>query len=78
MSESARRTLGLSFRLDTDALRELERPAGVRYGTFACEDLSRLGGLLETGGHVDGVARDERASLPCPPDDDLSGVDADA
>jgi hypothetical protein len=53
-------------------------PMSVRYGTFACENLPRLGGLLEAGGHVDGVARDERASFPCPPHDDFSRVDADA
>ena len=72
----ARHTFRLALRLDAHRGVELERPGDQRGGSFADEDLARVGGLLEPRGHVDGVPGDERAPLAGPADHHLARVDA--
>jgi hypothetical protein len=46
-------------------------------GGLADQDLARRGGLLEAGGHVDGIPGDERLPAARVAGHDLAGVDAD-
>lgn len=68
----------LALRLDRPLVAELEGSARSRHRPLADQDLARLGTLLEPRRDVHRIARDERASLSWPPDDDLARVDADA
>src|SRR6266550_5942212 len=65
--------VGLSFCLDRLDRLEFERAFGEVVSARPDEDLSRLRGLLEPRGDVDGVTRRKRATLAR---HDLAGVDA--
>src|SRR6266550_5653272 len=65
--------VGLSFCLDRLDRLEFERSFGEVVSARPDEDLSRLRGLLEPRGDVDGVTRRKRATLAR---HDLAGVDA--
>jgi len=64
----------LALGLDCRRLRELKCVSDERDCPLPDEHLTRPGGLLEPGRHVDRVAGHERAPLARPPDDDLASV----
>src|SRR5207249_7038239 len=53
---------------------EFECALCSRCGALAHEDLTRLGGLLEAGGGIDGLPGLERAAFAGTPDHDLAQI----
>ena len=69
---------GLALQFEGDGLTEAEGVASRQEGSPSDEHRSRLGDLLEPGGHVDRVTGDDQLLGAGPHgSDDLAGVDAD-